>query len=151
MEADLTSAALLALRKILLAAEIETRKMTASIGLAPSQVLILRQIASRDAVTPSALASAVWLGQATITNIVDRLVSGGLVTRSRSEHDKRQVILRITEAGREKLKTSPLPLQLRISEAFSELPTWEQAMILASLERLGSLLDGDDAAGSPPK
>ena len=56
-----------------------------------------------------------------------------------------------TEAGREKLKTSPLPLQLRISEAFSELPTWEQAMILASLERLGSLLDGDDVAGSPPK
>ena len=65
MDADLTSAALLALRKILLAAEIETRKMTASIGLAPSQVLILRQIASRDEVTERGFSTVASLERCT--------------------------------------------------------------------------------------
>ena len=139
MESDLTPAALAALRKILHAAEVENRKMAVATGLTPSQVLVLRQIGARDSITPSAVASMLGFGQATITNIVDRLVAAGLVTRSRSEHDKRQVILRVTDNGRERLQASPLPLQLRFSQGYEQLPGWEQAMILAGLERLVAL------------
>lgn len=140
METDLTSSALLALRKILEAAELENRKMAAATGLTPSQALVLRQITAQDTITPSAVAAALRFGQATITNIVDRLAAAGLVTRSRGDIDKRQVILQATPLGHDKVAESPFPLQLRFSQGFAQLPAWEQAMILAALERLNSLL-----------
>ncbi|MCJ2187163.1 MarR family winged helix-turn-helix transcriptional regulator [Novosphingobium beihaiensis] len=149
MEADLTPAAIVALRKVLQAAELETRQMAATIGMTPSQVMVLRQIAGHETITPGAVAAALRLGQATVTNIADRLVAAGLVTRTRGEHDKRQVILRLTPEGREKLEASPFPLQLRFSRGYGELPFWEQAMILAGLERLHMLL-GEAAAGTQP-
>lgn len=140
MEIDLTPAALLALRKILDAAELENRKMAAATGLASSQALVLRQIGGHETITPSAVASALGFGQATITNIVDRLVAAQLVTRTRGLADKRQVMLQVTELGREKLKASPFPLQMRFSQGYAGLASWEQAMILAALERLDGLL-----------
>lgn len=148
MELDLTSAALLALRKILDAAELENRKMAASTGLTPSQALVLRQVAEHASITPSAVAQTLKFSQATITNIADRLVSANLVTRTRSQSDKRQVMLQVTELGREKLRASPFPLQMRFSQAFAGLETWEQAMMLASLERLNTLLS-PSPSGSP--
>ena len=141
MESDLTPAALIALRKILDAAELDNRRTAAATGLTPSQVLVLRQIDSHDGITPSAVASASSFGQATITNIVDRLVAFGLVTRARGEHDKRQVRLHATPDGRERLRASPFPLQLRFRQGFGRLSAWEQAMILAALERLAALLE----------
>lgn len=150
MESDLTPAALTALRKILHAAEVENRKTAAATGLTPSQVLVLRQIGARDSITPGTVAATLGFGQATITNIVDRLVALGLVTRTRSEHDKRQMILRVTEEGRAKLYASPFPLQLRFGQGYEQLPVWEQAMIIATLERLAILLGADATAGDEP-
>ncbi|MCJ2180698.1 MarR family winged helix-turn-helix transcriptional regulator [Novosphingobium album (ex Hu et al. 2023)] len=144
MDVDLTPAALAALRKILHAAEVDTRKMASATGLTPSQVLVLRQIGARDSITPSAVASVLGFGQATVTNIVDRLAVAGLVTRTRGEHDKRHVLLRLTPQGEERLQASPFPLQLRFSQGYGQLEAWEQAMILAVLERLASL-SGVDA------
>lgn len=140
METDLTPAALSALRKILDAADLDNRKMAAATGLTPSQGLVLRQICAHEAITPGAVASALRFGQATITNIVDRLVANGLVTRTRSAADKRQMLLQATEEGREKLRASPFPLQLRFSQGYTRLERWEQAMLLAALERLDALL-----------
>lgn len=145
MEIDLTPAALLALRKILDAAELENRKMAAATGLTSSQALVLRQIGGHETITPSAVASALGFGQATITNIVDRLVAAQLVTRTRGLTDKRQVMLQVTELGREKLKASPFPLQMRFSQGYAGLAPWEQAMILAALERLDGLLTPEGA------
>ncbi len=140
MEIDLTPAALLALRKILDAAELENRKMAAATGLTSSQALVLRQIGGHETITPSAVATALGFGQATITNIVDRLVAAQLVTRTRGLADKRQVLLQVTDLGRERLQASPFPLQMRFSQGYAGLASWEQAMILAALERLDGLL-----------
>lgn len=146
METDLTPAALTALRKILDAADMDNRKMAAATGLTPSQGLVLRQICAHEAITPGAVAVALRFGQATITNIVDRLVAGGLVTRTRSMADKRQMLLQATAEGREKLRASPFPLQLRFSQGYAQLERWEQAMLLAGLERLGALLSPETSA-----
>lgn len=62
------------------------------------------------------------------------------MTRTRGLTDKRQVMLQVTELGREKLKASPFPLQMRFSQGYAGLASWEQAMILAALERLDGLL-----------
>ena len=147
MDRELSLAALKALRRILRASELSTRQLAAETGLTPSQLLVLQEIGEREEVTPTELSTVLQFGQATITNIVDRLVALGLVTRQRSEQDKRRVHLAPTPAGRHAIETAPNLLQARFIDRFVALQEWEQAMMLASLSRLADLLGTpDDAA-----
>lgn len=149
MDRPITHAALRAIRRILRAADRGGRRLAAASGLTPSQLLVLQEIERRGEVTPGAVASALQFGQATVTNIVDRLQADGLVTRERSDKDKRQMILRVTAEGRDRLETAPDMLQERFHRHFEALPAWEQAMILAALERLGEMLDAGDIDAAP--
>lgn len=148
MEQALTLSALRALRRILRASERGNRQLAGTTGLTPSQLLVLQEIAERGDTTPTALSEALHFSQATITNICDRLQALGLVARTRGEIDKRRIHLSATAQGRATIERAPDLLQARFTERFGELARWEQAMILAGLERLGEVLDiaSDDAA-----
>lgn len=149
MDRQITDQTLRALRRILRATDQGGRKLASVTGLTPSQLMVLQQIERAGATTPSAVASALKFGQATVTNIVDRLEAAGFATRQRSERDRRQIDLSITKAGRAVLDQAPDMLQERFRERFEALATWEQAMILAGLERLGHLLDATDIDAAP--
>lgn len=147
MDRELTLAALKALRRILRASELSNRRLATETGLTPSQLLVLQEIGDRSEITPTELSSALQFGQATITNIVDRLEALDLVGRQRGQQDKRRVYLALTEKGREAADTAPNLLQARFNDRFTSLPEWEQAMILAGLGRLADILGtNEDAA-----
>lgn len=149
MEAQLTTAALRAIRRILRAADQGGRRLAAETGLTPSQLLVLQEIDRLTETTPSAIASHLHFGQATVTNIVDRLTASGLATRRRSDRDKRQMLLQATAEGRGVLDAAPDLLQEQFRSRFEALAPWEQAMILAALERLGSILGATDIDAAP--
>jgi DNA-binding MarR family transcriptional regulator len=149
MDSDLSIRALRALRRILRAADLAGRRLAAATGLTPSQLLVLQEIERRGETTPGAIATALQFGQATITNIVDRLEGSGLVSRQRGERDRRQVFLRITPAGQAVIESAPDMLQQQFRDRFPALPDWEQAMVLAALERLGVVLDADSIDAAP--
>ena len=149
MEPEITNAALRAIRRILRAADQGGRRLAVATGLTPSQLLVLQEIERRGETTPSAVAASLQFGQATVTNIVDRLTAAGVVTRRRSDRDKRQILLQATPQGRAALDSAPDLLQQRFRERYAALPAWEQAMILAALERLGLILDASDIDAAP--
>lgn len=149
MSAEIANATLKALRRILRATDRGSRKLAAVTGLTPSQVLVLREVESRDKVTPGSVAQRLQFSHATITAIIDRLVALGLVTRTRSDRDKRQMLLDATEDGRQRLRDAPDMLQEIFADRFAALPAWEQAMILASAERLASILGAEDIDAAP--
>jgi DNA-binding MarR family transcriptional regulator len=149
MDSDLTASALRALRRILRAADLGNKKLATATGLTPSQWLVLQEIDQRGETTPSTVAATLQFGQATITNIVDRLEASDLVTRRRSGRDKRQIILHVTDGGRAILERAPGLLQTRFSEGYSVLPAWERAMILAALERIGMILGAQSIDAAP--
>lgn len=149
MEIDLTTPALRAIRRILRASELGGRRVATTTGLTPSQLLVLQEIDRRGETTPSAIAQALQFGQATVTNILDRLEAADLASRRRSEGDKRKILLRITAKGRQVLDAAPDLLQVRFRERFAKLTPWEQAMILSALERLSELLDATDIDAAP--
>jgi DNA-binding MarR family transcriptional regulator len=149
MERQITNAALRAIRRILRANDQGSRKLAAATGLTPSQLLVLQNIERHGETTPSAIAKALQFGQATVTNIVDRLEAADLVTRRRNDRDRRQMLLRPTDSGRNILETAPDLLQQRFYDGFERLPDWEQAMILAALERLGEILDASEIDAAP--
>jgi hypothetical protein len=80
---------------------------------------------------------------------LDRIESRNLVTRVRSQMDKRRVSLYLTEQGKELLEKAPQPLQEHFIEKFSALAEWEQSLLLSSMQRVAAMMDADKLDASP--
>jgi DNA-binding MarR family transcriptional regulator len=55
----------------------------------------------------------------------------------------------LTEEGRATMRSAPDALQDLFAAKFSSLPGWEQAMLVAALERIASLLNAEGIDASP--
>jgi DNA-binding MarR family transcriptional regulator len=148
MEQRVTSA-LIAIRRIVRAAEFAARDLSKVAGLTPSQMVVLQLIGRDGELTAGALAEAARLSQATVTALLDRLEDKELILRRRSPQDRRRVVVALTEAGRRTLITTPDVLQNRFASRFDGLESWEQAAMVAALERVAALLDADGIDASP--
>lgn len=146
---DRTQSSLIALRRILRATELNARTLARATGLTTPQLIVLEIVASRSHVQPKDIAAKAGVGQATATSLVDKLEARGLVERTRGEHDRRLVWVSATEEGRQLLEGAPDPLQHIFSKQFSALPDWEQAMIVAALEKIGAMLNAGAIDASP--
>ncbi|MEE2693038.1 MAG: MarR family transcriptional regulator [Pseudomonadota bacterium] len=144
-----SEAALVALRRILRATELNARTLARSTGLTPSQLIVLNLVAHLGDATPTELARRASLTLATMTTLVDRLEDRGLITRRRDENDRRRMLIRITRAGKKTLDAAPDALQLRFQERFDALADWEQASLIAALERAAALLGAKDIDAAP--
>lgn len=144
-----TDSALRAIRRLLRAAEMSEKQLALATGLTPSQLVVLQEVARNRETTAGAIATAVQFSQATVTSIVDRLVERGFVVRSRRERDRRQVWVTVTPSGTSALSSAPDVMQGRFQDRFAHLPDWEQAMIVAMLERLTALLNADGIDAAP--
>lgn len=149
MDSQIATATLRALRRVLRASEHSTKKLAAATGLTPSQLLVLREIDAEGEVTPGVVAQRLQFSHASITAIVDRLEALGFATRLRSEQDKRRMLLHVTDPGRRCLADAPDILQEVFAARFTTLPPWEQAMILAGMERLSGILGATETDAAP--
>lgn len=136
--------ALIALRRILRVTELKSRELARRSDLTTSQLLVLRYVGDNDAALPSAIAKSIDLKQATVTVLVNKLEEAGLVTRRRDTEDRRRVWVELTNAGQAAREESPDLLQNHFERGFESLEQWEQAMIVATLERVASLLDAEE-------
>lgn len=139
---------LVALRQINRFIDIHSRSLVKHYGLTGPQLVVLKAISKHREIIPGQLAKVVSLSQATITGILERLGRRGLVTRRRSESDRRRVLVNTTPEAEHMLDTGPPIMQISFVESFNRLHDWERTMILSSLQRLVSLMDADDLDGS---
>lgn len=140
---------LVALRRVIRATDLHSKRLSKHAGLTGPQLLIMRTIRALGEVTIGTIADRVSLSQATVTTILDRLEHRNLVYRVRSTQDKRKVHAHLTEEGAEILARAPNPLQEDFIKKFQSLDEWEQTMILASLQRVANMMDADDIDASP--
>ncbi|MEN8722215.1 MAG: MarR family transcriptional regulator [Alphaproteobacteria bacterium] len=141
--------ALIAMRQILRATEMNVRKLAGQSGLTPSQLIILQIVGKLENAMPSQIAREASLTQATVTTLIDKLERRSLVKRRKDEQDKRRVIIDLTEFGQQTLSIAPDLLQDQFSSRFNQLAPWEQSMLIASLEKVASLLDAEEIDASP--
>ena len=132
---------LLALRRIIRAVDIYSRKLATEYKITGPQLICLYSIVNEGALTQSALGKRYSLSASTVTGILDRLESKGLVNRERSKTDRRKIIVKATDAGTELINNAPSPLQDKLTEAVNQLPELEQATITFSLERIVELME----------
>lgn len=144
-----SNTALVALRRILRVTELNSRELARTSDLTASQLLVLQHLAENGASLPSAIAKSIDLKQATVTVLVNKLQDAGLVTRRRDIEDRRRVWVELTDAGQTARTKSPDLLQNRFARRLEALEDWEQAMIIATLERVASLLDAEEIEAAP--
>lgn len=77
------------------------RRLLSGLGLTYPQYLVMMVLWERDAIGVSEIGARLFLDSATLTPLLKRLESAGLITRTRSGSDERQVIIALTPAGRE--------------------------------------------------
>jgi DNA-binding MarR family transcriptional regulator len=147
--ADRTDQSLIALRRILRATELYGRELAQKAGLTAVQIRVLQIVGETGRSTPKAIATRMGVSQATMTALIDRLVAKGMVERQRSETDRRQTNLTLTDQGAAAVQMAPDPLQQRYVQQFEAMEDWEQALVVSVLERVAVMLDSSDLDASP--
>jgi DNA-binding MarR family transcriptional regulator len=140
---------LIALRRITRAIDLHSKKIQKQSGLTTSQLLVIEAIEKLENPTPSSIAREILLSQGTVTNLIDRMEKNGLVQREKSATDKRSVHIVTTEHGMERYKEAPDLLQEEFLTEFRKLKSWEQHLILSSVERVATMMDAQDIDASP--
>ncbi|ACE84827.1 transcriptional regulator, MarR family [Cellvibrio japonicus Ueda107] len=140
---------LTALRRVIRAIDLHSKQLVKTASVTGPQLRLLQLIRNHQGSTLRELADAMSLSQATVTSIMDRLESRGLLVRIRSDRDKRKIHPELTDSGRALLATAPAPLQDNFVRKFDQLQHWEQHMIIASLQRVAEMMDAEDIDAAP--
>lgn len=99
-------------------------------GVNGAQLWALWEISRARGMRVSELSAALAMHQSSASNLLDKLVKNGLVTRTRSPDDQRVVTLELTKKGAQVLKRAPRPARGLLPEALHRLP----ASALAKLD-----------------
>jgi len=140
---------LIAIRQITRAIDMSSKRLVKSAGLTAPQLLVLRTLSLEDPRKPSDIAKDVYLSQATVTSIVDRLAKAEFVRREKSKRDGRVIHIFLTDKGQNRLKAAPPLLQENFTRQFECLESWEQTLLLSSLQRLANMMNAEDYDAAP--
>lgn len=138
-----------ALRRIIRATDIYSRRLRVTHDLTAPQLICLLAIVEDGPLTTTLIAQRVHLSPSTVVGILDRLESKGLVDRTRSEQDRRVVHLTATPRARSLARNAPSPLQANLAMALTSLSTTEQETIAGALGRLVELMELGDVEAAP--
>lgn len=149
MSAAIETDVLSALRRLIRATDLDSKRLARQTHLSTSQLLVLELLADDAQATVGSIAERVGLAQATVTSMLDRLEERDLVERRRSDADRRQVKVMLTPDGLRLQREAPTALQKRFIANFALLKDWEQTGILAALQRVADLMEVGDLDASP--
>ncbi len=138
-----------ALRQIIRAVNIHSRKLNNDFKITSPQLICLYSLQRKGEMTLSEMAQEVNLGMSTVNGIVNRLEEKKMLTRVRSDKDRRKVIIRLTGEGQKITKAAPALLQKRFATELKKLPEQEQLVIALSLERVVKLMEAEHLDASP--
>jgi DNA-binding MarR family transcriptional regulator len=85
----------------------KSQKIKQETGLTGPQLWAIRVIHQHGPINISDIAKRMYLHQATVLGIIDRLEARGLVSRNRSTDDRRIIWVELTQHGNKLVKTVP--------------------------------------------
>jgi MarR family transcriptional regulator, organic hydroperoxide resistance regulator len=77
------------------------RQLLTPMNLTYPQYLVMLVLWEQDDITVSEIGERLFLDSATLTPLLKRLESAGFIIRQRSRQDERQVVITLSDAGRE--------------------------------------------------
>jgi DNA-binding MarR family transcriptional regulator len=121
-------------------------------GLSMSQLALLTALTGDsedqgEGLPVSRLAASAEISVPTATRMLQQLEGKNVVTRRRAPHDERQVLIRLTEEGAERLATMQAELRARQYAALSHFTPQERHELAAQLHRLAGII-GETVPGA---
>src|SRR5450631_282017 len=116
-------------------------------GLAEAEFRVLTTLFSQPegVAHPSELCTRTSQSPANMSRISDALVSRDLITRVLSVHDRRRMVLRITEQGEELVRQLLPKMSVPLREMLGNFPDAEQRELITQLKRLVVNLDAESS------
>src|SRR4051812_29140785 len=105
-------------------------------GIRGAQLLALSEINAQSGLRVSDLTQRMSLHQSTVSNLVEKLNSAGLLRRIREAGDNRVVRLQLTSAGRKVLARAPNPARGVLPDALDKLDGRSLKKLSSALESL---------------
>ncbi|NKF21095.1 MarR family winged helix-turn-helix transcriptional regulator [Solimonas marina] len=135
-----------ALRRISQSLDSYSKLIEARAGMSlPQRLLLEALLQSATPVSAGDLARKLSLTQGTVTIILDRLVTRGLVERRRAADDRRRVLVSLTAEGLRRAQQAPPLMADTFLKSFNRLSDSERNLLLASVTQLAALMRADDA------
>ncbi len=145
----LAESILRSLRRIIRAIDQHSRRLSRKFNLTVPQLVCLRQLTVPGPSTPGNLASKVFLSQATVTGILDRLEARNLIRRERTDPDRRRVTVSLTDSGRRLAREMPWPLQERFAARLAAMAPREQEEIDQVLKQVVDMMEAREIDAWP--
>lgn len=95
-------------------------------GLPSAQLFVLRQLRDKDATSIRDLCEATLTSQSSVSEVVGRLESNGLISNSKAIDDNRRSELSLTEKGRRALDGAETPFQERLVSSLRRMSREDQ-------------------------
>ena len=131
---DSAAVAMDAMRRIVRAlrtAHVESRAIR---GASMAQLFVLREIDKAGIITIGELAARTATAQSSVSAVVARLASRGLIVRGTSTEDRRRAAIILSDDGRAALASAPETIQERLLVAFRQLPVERQRTIADGMD-----------------
>ena len=96
----------------------------------------LQLLCSKDGVSQAELVPMLGVSPSTASELTDKLLAAGLISREKSPEDKRRLLIYITDAGRAAAESFRQGSAEALEEAFAVLSPQAQQTLFASLSRI---------------
>jgi len=133
-----------------------SKRMLRTIGVTGPQRLLLRIVARFPGLPAGEIASVMRLDRSTISGILKRLESRGLLQRRQDSRDARRTLVVLTERGRELAADRSGTIEAVVEGALAKMSQGEVAAARVAFTRLAAALEGEDHVDTgrkagPPK
>lgn len=148
-EFELERRVLVAMRRMIRAVDLYSRRLVSEHQITGPQLLCLNQLAESSGLTVGELAGRVHLSPSTVVRILDRLEDRRLVQRTRATDDRRRVIVTATEAGRQFSLLTPYSDRHPLRQALQQLPTDDRERLAGLLDALVEIMAAPPLSAAP--
>ena len=136
-------------RRLVRALRLSDRATLQDYGLGSAQIYVLHQLAIESPLSVNDLAERTGTDQSTVSVVVNKLVTRGLIERGVAREDGRRAELSLTAQGRLIARRLPAAFQESFLAAVAELPSRRVSDLAGSLNRILEAMGEDIDAPAP--
>lgn len=139
------------IRKIIRSVDIDSKRIEKEFGVSIPQLLTLQFLDSQEdfRATSTQIKNHLELNASTVTGIINRLLSKGLIVKTPNPNDGRGYFIVLTAKGGYLLKKSPVTLQETVSKKIESLSAEEINTLYKGVGLLINLLEAENVDAAP--
>lgn len=139
------------LRKIIRSINLESKRIEKELNVSIPQLLCLQYLSQQEdyRALASQIKNHLQLNASTMSGIIKRLESKGVVARLPKPDDRRSTFITLTAKGADLLQASPTTLQQKLSHRLSKLEPEMLQSLTEHIDLLVTLMDASNVEAAP--